>query len=206
MEIQTSRQYRPDNPEYEYELQQVTGYGALHARMKQRQTRVQEMYDALQEVERRIIRMGDMHCKHDSDVREHRHRQQEISHQILRVMGKVDRLYSERLRLSWTAAEDEISSRLRLLARQIQHPAHPVNALDTLGPRVRLAATTTNERATRQVGRLGLSADEQRTIATVLQEQRKGLEFLRNTLQTDGRYIATMLQALQATNIRTSDK
>jgi hypothetical protein len=50
------------------------------------------------------------------------------------VMGKVDRLHSERLHLPWTAEEDEISSRLRLLTRQLQHPAHPVNALDTLAP------------------------------------------------------------------------
>jgi hypothetical protein len=33
---------------YEYELQQVCGYGALYARMQQRHQRVQEMVDALQ--------------------------------------------------------------------------------------------------------------------------------------------------------------
>ena len=50
------------------------------------------------------------------------------------VMGKVERLHSDRLHLPWTAAEDDLCSRLRLLTRQLQHPAHPVNALNHLGP------------------------------------------------------------------------
>jgi hypothetical protein len=50
------------------------------------------------------------------------------------VMGKVERLHSERLRLPWTAAEDDLAARLRLLTNQLQHPAHPVNALNHLGP------------------------------------------------------------------------
>lgn len=49
-------------------------------------------------------------------------------------MGKVERLHSERLRLPWTAAEDDLAARLRQLTKQLQHPAHPVNALNHLGP------------------------------------------------------------------------
>jgi chromosome segregation ATPase len=119
---------------YEYQLQQVVGYRGLHARMQARQKRVQEMHGALTGVEQRISRMGDHHARHTQEAREHRHRQQEISHQMLRVMGKVERLHSERLRLPWTAAEDDLAARLRLLTKQLQHPAHPVNALNHLGP------------------------------------------------------------------------
>jgi hypothetical protein len=59
---------------------------------------------------------------------------------------------------------------------------------------VRLTATTTNERKAQGAAMLSLSPAELATIAGVLQEQRKGLEFLRNTLQTDGRHLALMLE------------
>ena len=39
-----------------------------------------------------------------------------------------------------------------------------------------------------------LSKTDLQTIAGVLAEQRKGLEFLRNTLQTDSRHLALMLK------------
>ena len=39
-----------------------------------------------------------------------------------------------------------------------------------------------------------LSDDDKRAIAAVLQEQRKGLEFLRNTLHTDVRHVQLMLE------------
>lgn len=70
---------------YEYQLQQVVGYRGLYARMKARQKRVQEMQNALTGVEQRISRMRDDHARHTQEAREHRHRQQEISHQMLRV-------------------------------------------------------------------------------------------------------------------------
>jgi hypothetical protein len=39
-----------------------------------------------------------------------------------------------------------------------------------------------------------LNDEDKRAIAAVLQEQRKGLEFLRNTLQTDVRHVQLMLE------------
>ena len=54
-------------------------------------------------------------------------------------MGKVERLHSERLALPWTQREDDLAARLRMLTKQLQHPAHPVNALNHLGP-VRLGS------------------------------------------------------------------
>ena len=49
-------------------------------------------------------------------------------------MKKIEKLQSTKQATPWTEVEDEIASKMRLLFRQLQHPAHPVNALDTLGP------------------------------------------------------------------------
>ena len=74
---------------YEYQLQQVAGYHWLHSRMQARQQRVQDMLGALAGVEQRISRMGDLHARHTQEAREHRHRQQEISHKMLRVRCRL---------------------------------------------------------------------------------------------------------------------
>jgi type II secretory pathway component PulJ len=78
---------------YEYQLQQVVGYRGLYARMQARQKRVQEMQNALTGVEQRISRMGDHHARHTQEAREHRHHQQEISHQMLRVRIAMSRSF-----------------------------------------------------------------------------------------------------------------
>ena len=78
---------------YEFQLQQVVGYRGLYARMQARMTRVEEMRDALAAVEKRIKRMEDFHARHTQEAREHRHRQQEISHQMLRVRIAMNRSF-----------------------------------------------------------------------------------------------------------------
>ena len=49
-----------------------------------------------------------------------------------------------------------------------------------------------------------LSEEDKRAITAVLQEQRKGLEFLRNTLQTDVRHVQLMLEQVSGTAARGS--
>jgi hypothetical protein len=73
-----------------------------------------------------------------------------------------------------------------------------VNALNHLGPRVRLAdASLPSERDTgAAASAYTLSDEDKRAIAAVLQEQRKGLEFLRNTLMTDVRHVSLMLEQM----------
>ena len=48
------------------------------------------------------------------------------------------------------------------------------------------------------------SEEDKRAITAVLQEQRKGLEFLRNTLQTDVRHVQLMLEQVSGTAARGS--
>ncbi len=78
---------------YEFQLQQVVGYRGLYARMQARMTRVEEMRNALAAVEKRINDMEDFHARHTQEAREHRHRQQEISHQMLRVRIAMNRSF-----------------------------------------------------------------------------------------------------------------
>ena len=70
---------------FEYQLQQVVGYRGLYARMEARKLRVGQMQAALRKIEERISKMSGEHARHIQDARDHRHRQQEISHQMLRV-------------------------------------------------------------------------------------------------------------------------
>eukprot|EP01052_Picozoa_sp_SAG31_P009948 SAG31_NODE_533_length_14371_cov_6.455367_10_plen_202_part_00 len=65
-----------------------------------------------------------------------KHRQQDLEQQILRVMKKVELLHSYHCgdKLHWTPEEEEVASGLRTLSRHLQNPAHPLRAIDHLGP------------------------------------------------------------------------
>jgi hypothetical protein len=193
---------KPPHNEYEFQLQQVIGFKKLQERVKQTEDRIGQFQDVLRnQIGAKISHMDNVHARHMQELQGNRHRQQDLMQNILRVMKKVELLHSHSSKLPWSSDEDEVASRLRTMAKQLENPAHPVNVIHQIGPRVRLATDTARvARSTTDSSSFALSEEDQRAMAEILQEQRKGLEFLRNILETDSRHMHLMMHRAKTTH------
>ena len=142
--------------------------------------------------------MDNMHARHMQELAGNRHRQEALMQQILRVMQKVELLHSHHTKQPWTAEEDEVASGLRVLRQQLQNPSHPLRAIDHLAPRVRLATDAASGGGGRADSKLSFSVEDQRAIAEILAEQSKGLQFIRDVLETDTRHMQLIMERVRA--------